>query len=92
VDGKGYPDGLMGDEIPIYCQVASVADCFDALVSKRVYKDTVDCKVAYDMIMNGECGAFSEPVLRCFEMAKLELFMTVKEVNEVEKEAVGNDN
>lgn len=80
VDGRGYPDGLVGDEIPIYCQVASIADCFDALVSKRVYKDEVDCLEAYNMIMDGQCGAFSEAVLKCFEMAKLELFMTVREV------------
>ena len=81
IDGKGYPDGLKGDEIPIYCQAASVADCFDALVSKRVYKDAVDCKNAYKMIVSGECGAFSDVILKCMEMAKLELFMAVEKVN-----------
>jgi len=84
VDGKGYPDGLVGDEIPIYCQVASIADCFDALVSKRVYKSAVDCENAFRMIMNGECGAFSEEILKCFEMAKDEMFMTVEEVQKEE--------
>ncbi len=37
-DGRGYPDGLKGDDIPIAAQVVSVADVYDALVSKRVYK------------------------------------------------------
>lgn len=90
VDGKGYPDGLVGSQIPIYCQVASIADCFDALVSKRVYKTAVDCENAYNMIMNGECGAFSEVVLNCFRMARDEMFMTVEEVQK--EEMAKNDN
>lgn len=81
VDGKGYPDGLKGDQIPIYCQAASIADCFDALISKRVYKDAVDCNNAYNMIVNGECGAFSSIMLECFERVKLELFLAVEEIN-----------
>lgn len=75
VDGRGYPDGLKGDEIPIYCQAVSLADCFDALISKRVYKEAFQAKEAYDMICRGECGAFSDKILRCFTMAKDELFM-----------------
>lgn len=80
VDGKGYPDGLTGDNIPIYCQAVAIADCFDALVSKRVYKNAVDCLVAYNMIAHGECGAFSDVILRCFELAKLEMFMVVDQM------------
>lgn len=77
VDGMGYPDGLKGEEIPIYCQAVSIADCFDALVSKRVYKGPVSCIDSYNMILRGECGAFSEEILKCFEMAKLEIFCAV---------------
>ncbi len=83
VDGKGYPDGLKDDDIPIYCQVVSMADCFDALVSKRVYKDAVDCTEAYNMIMDGQCGAFSDKMRKCFEMSKLEMFMAVEKVNKL---------
>ncbi len=72
-DGKGYPDGLVGDDIPIWAQVVAVADCFDALVSKRVYKDAYAVDTAYDMINNGECGMFSEKVLDCFNRSKDEL-------------------
>ena len=80
IDGNGYPDGLVGEEIPIYCQATAIADCFDALVSKRVYKDAVTCIEAHNMIVRGECGVFSEVILDCFEMGKLETFMIVEKV------------
>ena len=58
-DGKGYPDGLTGEQILIAAQVVSVADVYDALVSKRVYKDAYSHEQAMKMILNGECGAFN---------------------------------
>ena len=61
-DGKGYPDGLVGDAIPIYAQIVGVADVYDALVSQRVYKPPFEHVDAVDMIVNGRCGAFN-PVL-----------------------------
>lgn len=78
VDGCGYPDGLKGDDIPVYCQAVSLADCFDALISKRVYKNACDVKEAYEMIRRGECGTFSEMMLNCFELASEELFQMVQ--------------
>jgi len=71
-NGKGYPDGLVGDEIPISAQIVSIADCFDALTTRRVYKDAYTSDEAYDMILNGECGAFSEKMLSVFENCKEE--------------------
>lgn len=53
-DGKGYPDGLKGDEIPISAQCVSLADVYDALVSERVYKAAYSPEDAYEMIVNGE--------------------------------------
>ncbi len=64
-DGKGYPMGLKGDEIPIAAQIVSLADVFDALTSDRVYKKAFSCDQAYTMIMNGECGAFSPIMQQC---------------------------
>ena len=61
-DGKGYPDGLVGEEIPISAQVVSLADAYDALISDRVYKKAYSHEQAVKMILNGECGAFN-PVL-----------------------------
>lgn len=66
-DGKGYPDGLCGDEISIWAQVVSVADVYDALASQRVYKDAYSSDTSIKMIMNGECGTFNPKVLKAFE-------------------------
>ncbi len=77
-DGKGYPDHLVGDEIPIYTQVVAIADVYDALVSPRVYKSAYANGMAYDMIMNGECGQFSPDVLECFALAKEDFFNIVE--------------
>lgn len=73
-DGRGYPDHLKENEIPICAQVVAVADVFDALVTPRVYKKEFSCDVAYEMIMNGECGQFSPDILECFRLAKEDFF------------------
>lgn len=65
-DGRGYPDGLKGDEIPIAAQIVSIADCYDALISNRAYHDAYSFERTYNMIVNGECGIFSEKLLACF--------------------------
>ena len=61
-DGKGYPDGLVGEEIPIAAQVVALADVYDALTSERVYKKAFSHEKSIEMIKNGECGAFN-PIL-----------------------------
>ena len=65
-DGKGYPDGLKGEEIPIWAQCVSLADVYDALVSERVYKAAYSPEDAYEMILNGECEVFSPRIIECF--------------------------
>lgn len=77
-DGNGYPDHLKGEEIPISAHVVAIADVYDALVSPRVYKSPYANKIAYDMIMNGECGQFSPDVLECFALAKEDFFNIVE--------------
>ncbi|MCB6201045.1 diguanylate cyclase [Extibacter muris] len=64
-DGKGYPDGLKGEEIPIAAQVVSLADVYDALTSVRVYKPAYAHEKAMEMILHGECGAFNPILLEC---------------------------
>lgn len=71
-DGKGYPDGLKGDEIPISAQLVSIADVYDALVTERVYKSAFSKEEAFRMIQNGECGTFSPKLLKCFENMRKE--------------------
>ena len=64
-DGRGYPDGLKGDEIPIAAQVVALADVYDALTSPRVYKPAYPHEKAVQMILNGECGVFNPLLMRC---------------------------
>jgi len=64
-DGKGYPDGLKGEEIPISAQVVSMADVYDALTSERVYKKAYSHEKALEMILNNECGTFNPLLLQC---------------------------
>ena len=66
-DGRGYPDGLQGEAIPISAQVVSLADAYDALVSERVYKKAFSHEKAMEMILNGECGAFNPILLQCLK-------------------------
>ena len=66
-DGHGYPDGLIGEQIPIAAQVVALADVYDALTSKRCYKDAYDHETALNMILAGECGAFNPLLLKCLQ-------------------------
>ena len=58
-DGRGYPDGLVGDAIPLSAQIVSLADVYDALTSERCYKKAYSHDKAVEMILNGECGVFN---------------------------------
>ena len=75
-DGRGYPDGLRGEEISVWAQVVSLADVYDALSCKRVYKAAFPRQRVLEMIRGGECGAFNPRLLDCFfsveeDLAKL---------------------
>ena len=65
-DGRGYPDGLVGDEIPISAQIVSLADVYDALISERAYKKGFTHERAIEMILGGECGIFNPILIECF--------------------------
>ncbi len=65
-DGRGYPDALVGEDVPIWAQATSIADVYDALTSKRVYKDAYTHDEAVAMILRGECGCFNPTLLKCF--------------------------
>lgn len=92
-DGSGYPDGLVGDEIPIEAQVVSLADVYDALTHKRVYKEAYSHQKAFEMIFSGQCGAFNPLLLQCMKeigpMLERELkhsslgYVTKEEVKEI---------
>lgn len=95
-DGKGYPRGLKGDEIPISAQIVSIADCYDALTSHRPYKSALSHEEAVELIVTGACGAFSPQLLRCFEsvlpqFAKIENELKSIPVSEHIKKNVDTD-
>ena len=69
-DGRGYPDGLKGEQIPLSAQIVSIADVYDALVNERVYKSAFYKEKAFQMIVTGECGVFSPKLLDCFWNAR----------------------
>ena len=72
-NGGGYPEGIVGDEIPICAQVVGIADAYDALTTKRVYKAAYSFQQSANMILNGECGVFSPKLLECFKHIRPEL-------------------
>ena len=82
-DGRGYPDGLKGEEIPVSAQVVALADVYDALVSRRVYKKSYSHEEAMKMILGGECGAFNPVFLQCLTEAqdKIKESIVIKEEN-----------
>ena len=77
-DGRGYPDGLKGDEIPISAQIVSVADVYDALVSERVYKKAYSHEKAMALILIGECGTFIPELVECLKDIQNELVKGVE--------------
>ena len=90
-DGKGYPDSLVGNDIPISAQVVSVADVFDALTSTRVYKKAYDYKTAIQMILDGKCGCFNPLLLDCLKEIGADIYVAFNnkldyaDYNEVQK-------
>lgn len=79
-DGKGYPDGLSGDEIPIAAQIVSITDVYDALTSERCYKQAFSHKTAINMICNGECGAFNPLLIECLKENENKIEKTLENI------------
>ena len=59
-DGMGYPDGLKGEEIPLYARVITVADSYDAMKSRRIYRNPLDDQIIYNEIARN-CGSQFDP-------------------------------
>lgn len=68
-DGRGYPAGLKGAEIPDYVQVIGMADAYDALRTSRSYRPALPHQTAVDMMVSGECGIFAPQMLAQFVAA-----------------------
>jgi HD-GYP domain-containing protein (c-di-GMP phosphodiesterase class II) len=72
-NGRGYPQGLSGEDIPLSARIMAVADVFDALVSKRSYKDPFPFEKAMDIIREGAGNHFDPYVAGAFEHAEAEV-------------------
>lgn len=84
-DGKGYPMGLKGEQIPIWAQIVSVADVFDALISERVYKKAYTPEKALEMIINGECGLFNPLIVQSLINSNKQILAALSHVSAAEK-------
>ena len=76
-DGKGYPDGLRGDDIPLAAQVVGIADVYDALVNDRSYKKAIPGETALEMISRGDCGCFNPILIECLKDIKEKLTLDI---------------
>lgn len=74
-DGRGYPDGLKGDEISLWAQIVSLADVYDALLSERCYKKPFSREKTLRMIKEKQCGIFNPRLLECFFAAEHDLYV-----------------
>lgn len=84
-DGTGYPNGLKGEEIPLSARIMAVADVFDALVSKRVYKDAMGIEEAYSILVK-DAGTHFDPELVQVFVAIKDQVMAYLQNGEEEKE------
>lgn len=80
-DGNGYPDGLAGNEISIWAQVVSIADVYDALSCKRVYKNAFPREQVLEMIRDNQCGMFNPSLLECFFQVEPQLAALYEDLN-----------
>jgi HD-GYP domain-containing protein (c-di-GMP phosphodiesterase class II) len=68
-DGRGYPDKLAGEEIPLMARITAVADAFDAMTTKRSYRDALSLEEAYDRIVQGKGTQFDPLIVEVFQEA-----------------------
>lgn len=83
-DGGGYPDKLKGDEISPWAQVVSLADVYDALSCRRVYKPPYPREKVLDMINTGQCGIFNPQLLDSFLSVEDKLYELYAELPEAQ--------
>jgi len=86
-DGSGYPDGLAGEAIPLAARLMALADVFDALISRRVYKPPFAFEVARDMIL-AEAGRHFDPDVAAAFATRFEAFCAVAERHADTEDAV----
>jgi putative two-component system response regulator len=92
-DGRGYPDGLKGKDIPITARIVAIVDVFDALTTKRIYRDAYIPEEAIEIMKKEEDGYFDPEIFECFleyqrlftSIVRSRFASQLKEINEMEK-------
>lgn len=82
-DGSGYPYGIKGEEIPVSARIMAVADVFDALVSKRCYKDAMNCDEAFKIIQDGAGSHFDPEIVKIFLDQKEDIYRIMDTYKEI---------
>jgi putative two-component system response regulator len=80
IDGKGYPNGIKGDEIPLEARIAAIADVFDALTTDRVYRRAFELTTALQMMREGRGSQFDAKLLDVF-FASISDVLNIKEAH-----------
>lgn len=82
-DDTGYPSFMSGKNVDTLTKIIQIADVFDALISKRPYKESIDFNTAKLMILNGACGSFSDDILKIFKtkMANINSIDQLKDID-----------
>ena len=70
VDGTGYPEKLSGENIPLEARIMAIADVYDALVSKRAYKEKMSFEEVYNIMLKGKGSQFDSYLFEHFEKAR----------------------
>lgn len=86
-DGKGYPNGLKGTKIPLAAQIVSIADVFDALTSRRPYKQPYTVEKSIDIIKEMSGSAFDPEIVEAF-LSSMDKIMAVKNAHTDDEDSI----
>ena len=81
-DGSGYPEGLAGDDIPLSARIVAVADVYDALISKRVYKEAFSHEKTRGIIIEASCSQFDPRLVDAFVAAEADILEVARRFRE----------
>lgn len=85
INGSGYPEGLVGDQIPIESRILAVADVFDALTSKRHYRDRMEFENVLDIFTNNTGSHFDKNLIEAFKKIKIDRLIEILEADYIKQ-------
>jgi len=85
MDGSGYPDGLIGDQIPLESRILAVADVFDALTSKRHYRDRMEFENVMNILEKNAGSHFDKELVKSFKKIKIDRLLEILEIDYIQQ-------